>query len=213
MKRHRLSIAITFLVFVVSAYVLGWSTFFTVSSVEITGTNLAVTTEVKVGERLARIEPRSIAAELERIRWIKNVDVSRNWINGKVSIAIIERTPIAIFNNQAIDEDGISFPILNQSVEGLPNIQAPDMSAAIAAAFFYNSLPGDFASSISILKSQAGDSYSIEIGVGQKSIELFWGQNEENSLKVRVYKALIARPENLMLKRIDLSAPHAPIVK
>jgi len=213
MKRHRLSIALTILIFVAAAYVLGWSSLLTVRSIEISGTKAFITTEVKVGERLARIEPRKIAAELERIQWIKSVDVSRNWISGKVSVAIIERTPIAIFNNQAIDEDGISFPILNQSVKGLPNIQAPDMSAAIAAAFFYNSLPEDFASSISILKSQAGDSYSIEIGVGQKSIELFWGQNEENSLKVRVYQALIARPENLMLKRIDLSAPHAPIVK
>ena len=213
MKRHRLSIAITIVIFVTAAYVLGWSSLLTVSSIEISGTKTVVTTEVKVGERLARIEPRKIAAELERIRWIKSVEVSRDWIGGKVSIFIIARTPIAIFNDQAIDEDGISFPLLNQNIQGLPRIQAPDIATAVATAHFYNSLPQDFAQSISILRSHSGDSYSFEIGVGQKSIEVFWGQNEENSLKVRVYKALIARPENLNVKRIELSAPHAPIVK
>lgn len=213
MKRHRLIIAIAILIFVAAAYVLGWSSLLTVSSIEISGTKSVVTTEVKVGERLARIEPRKIAAELERIRWIKNVEVSRNWISGKVSISIIARTPIAIFNDQAIDEEGRSFPLVNQNIQGLPHIQAPDIGTAITTANFYNSLPRDFAQSIANVRFHSGDSYSFEIGVGQKAFELFWGQDEENTLKVRVYKALIARPENLNIKRIDLSAPHAPIVK
>ncbi|MDP1851457.1 MAG: FtsQ-type POTRA domain-containing protein [Candidatus Planktophila sp.] len=213
MKRHRLGIAIVILVFVATAYVLGWSTFFTVSSVEITGTKTLITTDIKVGERLARVEPRSIVAELERIKWIRSVEVSRNWITGKVSIAIVERTPIAIFNEQVIDEEGVSFLPINQSIQGLPHIQAMDIDAAITAANFFNSLPKDFADAITTIKVATGDSYSIEMSQGEKSIELLWGQDGENSLKIRVYKALIARPENFEIQRIDLSAPHAPIVK
>lgn len=213
MKRHRLGIAVAIFIFVVIAYVLGWSTLFTVSSVEVTGTKTSISTEVKVGERLARVEPRSIIAELERIKWIKSVEVSRNWISGKVTITIVERTPIAVFNEQVIDEEGVSFPLLNQSVQGLPHIKAMDIDSAITAANFYNSLPKDFADAIKTLKVTMGDSYSFEISQGKKSFELLWGQDAENSLKVRVYKALIARPENFDIRRIDLSAPHAPIVK
>ena len=213
MKRHRFGIAFAIFVFGLAAYILGWSTLFTVSSVEITGTKSSITTEIKVGERLARVEPRSIVAELEGIKWIRSVEVSRNWISGKVTITIAERTPIAIFNEQVIDEEGVSFPLLNQSIQGLPHIQATDIDAAIKAAKFYNSLPKDFADTITTLKVATGDSYSIAMSQGKKSIEILWGQDEENSLKVRVYKALIARPENLEIDRIDLSAPHAPIVK
>ena len=213
MKRHRLGIATAILIFVVTAYILGWSTFFTVSSIEITGTKTLITTDIKIGERLARVEPRSIVAELGRIKWIRSVEVSRNWISGKVNIAIVERTPIAIFNEQVIDEEGVSFPPINQSIQGLPHIQATDIDAAITAANFYNSLPKDFADAIRTIKVATGDSYSIEMSQGEKSIELLWGQDGENSLKIRVYKALIARPENFEIQRIDLSAPHAPIVK
>lgn len=213
MKRYRLGIAFTILVFGVVAYILGWSTLFTVSSIEITGTKSSITTDIKVGERLARVEPRSIVTELERVKWIRSVEVSRNWINGKVSIAIVERTPIAIYNEQVIDEEGVGFPLLNQNIQGLPHIQATNIDAAIAATNFYNSLPKEFADDITTLKVVTGDSYSIEMSQGKKSIEIVWGQDEENSLKVRVYKALIARPENFKIRRVDLSAPHAPIVK
>jgi len=213
MKRHRLGIAIAIFVFVVAAYVLGWSTLLTVSSVEVTGTKTLITTEIKVGERLARVEPRSIVAELGRINWIRNVEVSRNWISGKVTIAIVERTPIAIFNEQVIDEEGVSFSLLNQNIQGLPHIQATDIDAAITAANFYNSLPKDFADAITTLKVVTGDSYSLDMSQGKRSIELLWGQDGENALKVRVYRALIARSENIEIIRIDLSAPHAPIVK
>ena len=213
MKRHSLSIAIVVLVFVAAAYILGWSTFFTVSSVEVTGTKNSITTEIKIGERLARVEPRSIVGDLGRIKWIRSAEVSRNWINGKVTIAIVERTPIAIFNEQVIDEEGVGFPRLNQSLQGLPHIQAIDIKAAIKATQFYNLLPKDFAQAITVLKIQSGDTYFFEMSKGKKIIEILWGQDEENSLKVRVYKALIARPENFEIHRIDLSAPHAPIVK
>jgi hypothetical protein len=46
-----------------------------------------------------------------------------------------------------------------------------------------------------------------------KDIEIRWGSNSENELKLEVYRALIALPENADIKRVDVSAPQAPIVK
>jgi hypothetical protein len=40
-----------------------------------------------------------------------------------------------------------------------------------------------------------------------------WGDLTNMSLKVQVFQALIALPENSKITEIDLSAPHAPIVK
>jgi hypothetical protein len=40
-----------------------------------------------------------------------------------------------------------------------------------------------------------------------------WGANEKSALKIEVINALIALEENKNIRRIDVSAPHAPIVK
>ena len=53
----------------------------------------------------------------------------------------------------------------------------------------------------------------MEITSKKASLELRWGRNEENALKAKVYQALLLQPENSRLKRVDVSAPHAPIVK
>jgi hypothetical protein len=47
----------------------------------------------------------------------------------------------------------------------------------------------------------------------QKQLQILWGPNEENELKSQVIDALLALPENKNIRRIDVSAPHAPLVK
>ena len=55
------------------AYILGWSSLFTVSSVEIKGTSKFITSRVELGEKLARVEPRVIIAEYEKLEWVRSV--------------------------------------------------------------------------------------------------------------------------------------------
>ena len=86
-------------------YLFAWSSIFAVSTISITG---APTTEtektisqiaaISPGQKLARVEPRAIAHRIEDLAWIKSVEISRNWINGKVEIVITPRTPSAYFN-------------------------------------------------------------------------------------------------------------------
>jgi hypothetical protein len=47
---------------------------------------------------------------------------------------------------------------------------------------------------------------------GDRILEVKWGINSENELKTRVYQRILALPENKKITKIDLSAPHAPIV-
>jgi hypothetical protein len=46
-----------------------------------------------------------------------------------------------------------------------------------------------------------------------RELAVKWGANEKNALKVQVFNALVKLPENKNLRRVDLSAAHAPIVK
>ena len=213
MKKRAVFIPIGALLFTAAAYTLGWSTLFTVSSVEIKGTNSILPTSIKLGQKLARVQPRATASEFEKLDWVKNADVSRNWINGKVIITLTERVPIAIYNDRAIDGGGFSFILRDQDTTGLPHIQAPNVESAITAAAFFSALPAEIADAVVLVKVRSGDDYVLEINQGSRIVELLWGQDVDNLLKVKVYTALIAQPENVLVKRIDISAPRTPIVK
>jgi cell division septal protein FtsQ len=212
MKR-RLALFSSLALFAIAAYILGWSSFFTVSSVEISGTKTQLSSGISKGEKLARIEPRAIAAKFETLDWIADAKVSRNWINGKVSIEITERTPVAIFNNIVFDSNGNSFALRGTPSSPLVQIQASDLVAAKKAVTFFSSLPVDLKSALMVVKVRSSGSLVLEVNNAGKNLEIRWGDDSDNELKLKVYKALIALPENASIKRVDVSAPHAPIVK
>lgn len=213
MKKKRTVALLAILLLAGSSYVLGWSTLFTVSSVEIQGTNSYLPITIKAGEKLARVEPRAVAATYERIDFIRKAKVSRNWITGKVTIAVTTRTAIAIYNNQAVDEFGRTFAIEAKSAQSLPRIQAPNVSEAVIAVEFFASLPEAIKSQMKLLKVADSGAYLLEVNEENRNIEVIWGMPTENALKAKVYIALLAESENAKIRKIDLSAPHAPIVK
>lgn len=210
---RRLALLISAVVLAVATYILGWSTLFTVSSVEIKGSSAFLNTGITTGQKLARVEPRAVAAKFENLDWVADVKVSRNWINGKVTIDLIERTPIAIYNNTVIDSTGKSFVLRGPASSPLVEIQAVDLTAAIKAVTFFTSLPTDLKSTLTVVKVRNSGALVLEVDNAGKNLEIRWGNDGENELKLKVYKALIALPENAAIKRIDVSAPHAPIVK
>jgi len=212
MKR-RLIIPILAILLAVATYILGWSGFFTVSSVEITGTKTQLSSGIAVGQKLARIESRAVAAQFEELDWVADAQVSRNWISGKVTIEITERTPVAIYNNLVIDSSGKSFELRGKPSQELVQIQASDISAATSAVSFFTSLPSEITSILTVVKVRGTGALVLELDNAGKKLEVRWGDNSENELKFKVYQALLALPENATITRIDVSAPHAPIVK
>ena len=213
MKNKRLIALAAAIILALASYALGWSTLFTVSSVEIKGTDQFLPQSVKVGEKLARVEPRAVAATYEKFAFVKDAQVSRNWISGKVTISITSRTPVAIFNNQAIDDSGKAFVVKGQLPADLPQIQAGTVDIAVTAVGFMTSLPDEIRSKLKVLKVRSTGAYVMDVDVQGRKVEVRWGFATDNELKAKVYKALLEQPENAKLKRMDLSAPHAPIVK
>ena len=196
-----------------ATYVLGYSSFFTVSSVEVVGSTKAINTGIIKGQKLARVEPRAVATRLEKLNWIESVDISRNWINGKVVVELNQRTPIATFKNQVIDSTGTSFVPQGARPEGLIEIQAGSTEDATKAVNFFTQLPEELKSSLTVVKVRVSGAFVLITENNGKKLEIRWGTDSENELKLKVYKALIALPENAEIKRVDVSAPHAPIVK
>ena len=114
LRKHRLFTLLAILLTAGMAYLLGWSNVLTIKEISYTGSptkSSEVTVKnlvsLEVGERLARIEMRKIAGRIQTLPWVDNADLSRNWISGKVVVAVTPRLPIATFNGQLIvDRNG-----------------------------------------------------------------------------------------------------------
>jgi len=212
MKRRFTFIALPILLIIGATYALGYSSLFTVSSVEIIGAQSTVNPGVVKGEKLARIQPRVIATKFEDLAWVKKAEVSRDWISGKVTIRILERTPVALFNGKAFDAEGNSFQLQSGNSSGLVQIQANDAALALKAVDLLSSLDSQLIQTLQLIKVQGSGSIDLQLALGERNVEVKWGINSENELKTRVYRAVLALPENKKVTRIDVSAPHAPIV-
>jgi cell division protein FtsQ len=212
MRRRFTLVALPILMIAGATYALGYSTLFTVSSVEIIGSRLNINPGVIKGEKLARIQPKVIATKFENMTWVKKAEVSRDWISGKVTVRILERTPVALYNGKAFDVEGKSFQLQNGKTSDLIQIQAIDATSALKAVDLLNSLDSQLSQTLKSIKVQNSGSLELQLAQGDRILEVKWGINSENELKTRVYQRILALPENKKITKIDLSAPHAPIV-
>jgi cell division protein FtsQ len=73
---------------------------------------------------------------VEKMPWIKGVNVRRVWPD-TVSISVIEETPVAIWNNKALlNNEGIVFIPDDFKVTGLPEFITPDGTGKLAIKWF-----------------------------------------------------------------------------
>lgn len=171
------------------------------------------TSEIKVGQKLARIEPRSSENRVQSLNWIKEIAISRNWISGEVSLAVTPRTPKAFYDGKTLDATGTIFELPGFDGGQLPQVSAPTPALGIQAVALFRALPADFRDQVMSLSAQNEANFSMVVTHKGRSLSVKWGANDENPLKVQVFQALLDQPENKRIKRVDLSAPHAPIVK
>lgn len=220
LRRHRIFVTLTILVISGLAYLLGWSNLLTVKEIAYTGAptktselsikNLA---SLEIGERLARIESRKIAARLQTLPWVESADLSRNWISGKLVVAITARSPIATFNRKLMDASGKRFELPGGYKSDLPSVFAKDAKSGLAAIKLFTKLPSEFSTRTSAFTASSPKNISFKIKEGNRKLLVIWGSDIDIALKLKVYKALIALPENKKITKIDLTEPRSPIVK
>jgi len=220
LRKHRLITLIAIAIIACLAYLLGWSNVFTIKEISFSGAptkssqvSVKNLVNLKVGERLARIEVRSIAARVRTLNWVESADISRNWISGKVNVNVKARVPIATFNGQLMDSFGKRFELPGGFKSKLPSVFAKDAKSGLAAINLFRSLPAEFSTRTSAFTATSPENIYFNISESKRSLLVIWGSADEIALKLKVYKALLALPENSKIKKMDLSEPHSPIVK
>ena len=218
-------LAILVVVIAVLAYFLGWSSIFSVKKVEIAGApTTAVQAEIEnrsqieVGQQLARVNPQSVARRIEKLAWVKDVAISRNWLSGVVAIEISPREPLAFFNSdqvpgQTIDEEGELFSLPGYTNPDLALISAKSPDSALKANELFTALPEKFRRSITLMMATSTNTFTLNSTLEGRDIRIRWGDSQDMALKISVINSLLKLPENKKIKLIDVVAPYAPIVK
>ena len=201
-------------------YLFAWSNVFTVKEIKISGAPTETARElvlensqISLGQKLARIEPRSVDNRLSSLGWVKKITINRDWISGKVSLAIEPRTPKAYYKGKTLDDTGAIFELPGFDGGDLPQVSAPTPELGIQAVELFRQLPSDFREAVISLTAVNEANFLLAVNYKGRSLSVKWGSSDENALKVQVFKELLKQPENKRIKRVDLSAPHAPIVK
>jgi cell division protein FtsQ len=219
--RHKREFILGFALLLIStlAFLFGWTNIFTVKEISVTGSpNSQITKQVleiadiKTGEKLARIEPRAISSNLALagIDWIERVKISRNWISRAVTINLAARDPIAFSGSRYVDASGVLFTSPIKVEKKLAEIKAKDDSTRAAAVDFYLSLPAEIRDKASSITASSAKNFQI---VMDSELRINWGDAANNALKVKIYQALLALPENMKIKQMDVSDPTKPTVK
>jgi cell division septal protein FtsQ len=207
------------------AYLLGWSSIFSVKNVEISGAPTAAVqveiekkSQIEIGQKLARVNPQSVSRKIEKLPWIDDVTISRNWLNGVVAIEIRSRQPLALFNSdqvpgQTIDAEGQLFSLPGFNTSNLPVISARSPESALKANELFTQLPENFRSQITSMMATSTNTFTLNTIMDGREIRIRWGDSQDVALKISVITKLLQLPENKRIKLIDVVAPHAPIVK
>ena len=210
---------------IVLAYFLGWSSIFSVKKVEIAGapttavqTEIEKKSQIEVGQQLARVNPQSVSRKIEKLSWIKEASISRDWLSGVVAIEITPREPLAFFNSdqvpgQTIDEEGQLFSLPGYKNPDLALISAKSPDSALKANELFTALPENFRRSITSMMATSSNTFTLNSTLEGRDIRIRWGDSQEMALKISVINSLLKLPENKKIKIIDVVAPHAPIVK
>ena len=207
------------------AYLLGWSSIFSVKSVDIVGApttaiqaEMEKSSQIEAGQQLARVNPQSVVRKIEKFAWVKDAAVSRDWLGGVVTIEITPRQPLAFFNSdqvpgQTIDEEGQLFSLPGFTNPDLAFISAKTPESALKANELYIQLPENFRRSITSMVATSSDTFTLLCTLEGRDIRVRWGDNQDVALKISVINKLLKLPENKQIKVIDVVAPYAPIVK
>lgn len=220
LRKHRLITTLVILLITGLAYLLGWSNVFTIKELNFSGAPTKASqqtvkglTNLTIGERLARIEVRKISARIETLPWVETASVSRNWVSGGVEVVVNPRIPVATFNGELMDATGKRFELPGGYNGKLPSVFARDAKSGLAATNLFRKLPTEFSTRTSAFTATSPENIYFKISEGKRSILVIWGAGNEIALKLKVYKALLALPENSRVTKIDLTEPHSPIVK
>lgn len=220
MKQRTKAAIVVVLLFAALTYLFAFSPVFQVKKISVFGNPKGVsqslileTAQIAIGDKLARIEPRTVSTRLSTLNWISAIKLERNWFRGAIELKITPRIPVGIYRGRALDKSGTLFDLPSGKPSDLPEVRAANPQLGLLAIELFKELPGDLRNSLVSMNANNESSIASVHQRGSREIKIQWGSSEDMALKVKVYRALLELPENKEIRMADLSAPHAPIVK
>lgn len=227
------------LLFAALAYVLGWTNVFAVKSFEVVDENPDRKTVIEktldlasqVGKPIARIDRRELNGKLRNLTWASQVDLSRNFVTGKVTLAIEPEVVMARLNSSwtaapgqipflaedlsviYVNQDEANFLEVSELLKkgsGLPEINMGSEDDQLKGSL------RDLVAKLNewtILGINAPDGGNISstLILDGRQLEVYWGNVKELDLKLEVLNRLMELKENRSAKSFDLSNPLSPI--
>ncbi len=237
MNRRRIYSSLLGLFFIALIYLVGWSSFFSISrftietkdpkNIPLIETQLKrFDQEIQIGDPMARINTRAIERSLKAQTWIGDVQVERDWLAGSVSLIVKEKIPllkveqfgrdVATFDRSFISSDGELFQLpgnLADEYQTLPTLELESDSREdrLSSITLFETIDVKFP-----VKSMRVTSISRFISVirfQDRMVQVTWGAAEDLARKSLVLSELLKLPENKRVIAIDLSNPELPIIR
>ncbi|HTY72873.1 MAG TPA: FtsQ-type POTRA domain-containing protein [Actinomycetes bacterium] len=219
-RRVRRSVIVLVLaVVLVAVWAVGWSRYFSVSSVEVVTGKRTSAAEVRqvarvpLGRPLLKVRLRAIAHRVAQLPTVADVDVRQSWPH-TVRIVVTDRVPVAVVMRagqpRLIDASGVDFANASPGAPyphvGLDMTDATpqEVSAALSVA---QTLPVPLLRTTTQIAVFDPTDMRLDLKSGAT---VFWGGPSDVALKARVLAAL--QRLHPSARTFDVSAPTAPTV-
>lgn len=227
------------LLFAALAYVLGWTNVFAVKSFEVVDENPDRKTVIEktldlasqVGKPIARIDRRELNGKLRNLTWASQVDLSRNFVTGKVTLAIEPEVVMARLNSSWTAAPGqipflaedLSVIYVNQDEANFLEVSELLKKGSVLPEINMGSEDDQLKGSLRDLVAKLnqwtilginapdGGNISSTLILDGRQLEVYWGNVKELDLKLEVLNRLLELKENRRAKSFDLSNPLSPI--
>lgn len=199
-----------------------WLVFFSsvlaVKGVLVEGTGVLDPREVRhvaavpTGAPLAGVDLDAVAARVQALAPVLDVDVSRAWPD-RVRVDITERVAVAVVDQggvlHGVDGDGVMFRRYPTRPPSLPLLRigaATEAEALAEAALVVETLPDAIASRVQYLSVSTVDTISLRLRSGQT---VQWGSADESGHKAEVLAVLLEQRASMY----DVSVPGQPVIR
>jgi cell division protein FtsQ len=195
-------LAVILAVFVGLGYVVFISPLLGVKSVSVTGASDELTTQVKAavdiadGTPLARVDLDAVAAKVEAVPEVFEVEVARGWPD-TVTIAVTPRVPVAVTSANGqywlLDRTGDPYLAVAAPPAGMTMVQlvAPGTGdpSTLAAVTVVQALAPDFRPQVTELSARTAFDVELTLTDGKK---VLWGEATQSAEKMQILPALLA---------------------
>jgi cell division protein FtsQ len=229
-QRHTAAwLALTLTLLALVAGTVAWrlqrSSYFTVSKVQVTGTQaldrgLVANLSGVLGKQIYEVDPRASENSIQRLPLVESAHVSRLWPNG-IGIAVQERKPWGTWQiggvNYLIDENGVvldivssPWPITVYELDAAPGLRPGDRVDADAvrlARLLLDQLPNTISQLVTRLEYSS--STGLELLTNQ-NVRVRLGDSQGLEYKLAILEALNAKVGANHVHLIDLRSIERP---